>query len=472
MPVFNGKPGQKKGGPPVNVPDHEPPTGYICYRCGEKGHWIQVCPTNDDPEFDNKPRVKRTTGIPRSFLKTVAKPSALVNDGTTDDTKTMGVMVNAEGEYVIAEPDRAAWDKFQEKTKSSAAAQRAAASGDKELQERGLECSIDKRMFVDPMKTPCCEKTYCNDCITDALIVSDFTCPGCGTEEVLIDNLILDKEMGEKIAAYLDEKARIKKEKARSVTPPVKTEPEEVSTQMEQVKEEVKEIKEEAKSPSAVVMNGKSSTRSPSPTSKHGSPAASTATPAVPSGPAASKKRPAEDALENTKVPKGPKAMQQQQQQQVPQQNGNFPAMPGFPGMPMMPFDMSMMNPMAMNPMMMGMPMNMNMPMNPMMSMPMMGGFPGNGQYPNTNMGIGNGMANGGGNMYNNAGAMGFGGNMNGVGRGNGFAGGFQNQQQNSFAAGGNMAGDEDNAYFRKPVNPYRHQGKQKRARPSDYREL
>ena len=56
-----------------NVPDHEPPNGYICYRCGNKGHWIQLCPTNDDPDFDNRPRVKRTTGIPRSFLQKVDK---------------------------------------------------------------------------------------------------------------------------------------------------------------------------------------------------------------------------------------------------------------------------------------------------------------------------------------------------------------------------------------------------------------
>jgi len=176
--------GNRKGGPPQNVPDHEPPVGYICYRCGEKGHWIQACPTNDDPNFDNKPRVKRTTGIPRSFLRTVEKPVALANDGTTDEVKApSGIMVNADGEFVVAEPDKASWELFQAKTKSSAAAQKASASGDKELQERGLECPIDKRMFIDPMKTPCCGKTYCNECITNALIESDFTCPGCQTDE-------------------------------------------------------------------------------------------------------------------------------------------------------------------------------------------------------------------------------------------------------------------------------------------------
>ena len=37
-PVYRGGPNQggfKKNAPPV--PSHPPPTGYICYRCGEKG---------------------------------------------------------------------------------------------------------------------------------------------------------------------------------------------------------------------------------------------------------------------------------------------------------------------------------------------------------------------------------------------------------------------------------------------------
>ena len=28
----------------ANLPDHPPPAGYVCYRCGERGHWIQLCP--------------------------------------------------------------------------------------------------------------------------------------------------------------------------------------------------------------------------------------------------------------------------------------------------------------------------------------------------------------------------------------------------------------------------------------------
>ena len=104
---------------PHRQSDRPLPASYVCYRCGQKGsaaslssapsystscrffsslgHWIQDCPTNNDREWDNKPRIKRTTGIPRSFLKTVEQP--------TDGSLAQGVMVTPEGGYVIAQPD-------------------------------------------------------------------------------------------------------------------------------------------------------------------------------------------------------------------------------------------------------------------------------------------------------------------------------------------------------------------------------
>lgn len=443
-----------------------------------------MCPTNDDPNFDNKPRVKRTTGIPRSFLKTVEKPTALTSDGTTDDTKApSGIMVNADGEFVIAEPDKASWEQFQAKTKSSAAAQKAAASGDKELQERGLECSIDKRMFIDPMKTPCCEKTYCNDCITNALIESDFTCPGCGTEEVLIDNLKPDEEMSAKINVFLDERKAARAEKERSKSPSLKDE------KTESAEPEPIAIKEKTKSPSPTLKSAAAAhpTKSPSPEDKLDIGLTKGLS-------VASKKRPADEILENPKIPKGPKAMQQQEAQrqvQLQQQAmmNSMNVMSGFPNMPSMGFDMSQqfgnngfgmgMNGMNMiNGYGMGMPGNMGMPsmmgmgMNPMMGV---NGFPMNGGFSGIN-----GVSMGVGGIYGNG--LGYGTNMAGIGTatngtlpGNGLSNGgnpgaFSNQQKTVFA--GPVPNEEDNAYFRKPVNPHRHQGRQRRARPSDYREL
>ncbi|KAK7908194.1 hypothetical protein PG985_015497 [Apiospora marii] len=459
-PVY--KPGAKK---PANVPDHDPPNGYVCFRCGRKGHWIQVCPTNDDPEFDNKPRVKRTTGIPRSFLKTVDKSALQQNEGEDGVKPLAGLMVNAEGDYVIAEPDKASWEQFQAKTKTSAAAQKAASEEDKELEEKGLLCAVDKKLFIDPMKTPCCEKTYCNDCITNALIESDFVCPACQTEGVLIDDLKTNEEASKKIQEYLKEKELAAKTKERSKSPTTAQSPKQASPVPDDGTASADTADKKAET-TAASADTTDKTMSPTPsTSQVKSPPTDASNPsATPNPPAngasqaepvhpAPKKRPAEELLENPKIPKAPKAMQKAQQAREMQQNmmgGMMPnmmmnpmmgmnGMNGFPNMPMgMPMGMPMMPNMGMNM------------MNPMMGMNgfNQGGFPNmNGAFGNFggNMGMGN-------NNHNN--------NMNG----------FQHQHPNrpNFTQPSN---DED-AYFRKPVNPGRHQNRQRRNRPSDYREL
>lgn len=451
------KPGAKKA---ANVPDHEPPNGYVCYRCGQKGHWIQVCPTNDNPEFDNRPRVKRTTGIPRSFLKTVDKSTLQQTGADGEEVKPpAGVMVNADGEFVIAEPDKASWDKYQAKTKSSAAAQKVASAGDKELEENGLLCTIDKRMFIDPMKTPCCEKTYCNDCITNALIESDFVCPSCQQDGVLIDDLKPDDETSTKIQAYLKERES-SKAKERSKSPLAVKSPSQASSNNKETPpadpKGQSTAPEKTKSPTPSSAASKSS--SGETTQKSG-------TPVLPSGSSetpkpqdmASKKRPADELLENPKIPKGPKAMQRAQEAKgvpnmMPQgMNGMNGLMPNMMPFPMNGFPQPNM---SMPPMMMGM----NPMMNPMMAM--------NGMFnPAAFQGMNNNGMFGG-----NFGGM----NGNGMGGMNGanMNGGFNHQSQQPHRPNFTTPNNDSDAYFRKPVNPGRHQNRQRRVRPSDYREL
>ncbi|KAI9787536.1 MAG: hypothetical protein M1839_000066 [Geoglossum umbratile] len=503
--AFKGKPQNM-----ANVPNHPPPTGYICYRCGEKGHWIQLCPTNSDPTFDGRPRVKRTTGIPRSFLKTIDKPAALSVDGSSDNTghQPSGVMVNADGDFVIAEPDKASWEQYQAKAKVSAAAEKVAAAGSKDLQDRGLECSIDKRLFVEPMKTPCCGRVYCSDCITNALVESDFVCPGCESSGVLIDDLKADEETEAKVKAYIEEQDKLKREKERSKSPSVKAET--------NPSPKINTKKEEKDKPTMPIVNG-NGVKSSTPTKSSVSPVNL-------------KKRPAEDELENKRTPKGPAAMraepqQQQLQVQQPQQlfnnNSTFNPMDGFvPNVPFNPHQQQFPNSnffpqQDMNQMgyqngngfmaasmggMMGMDQSMVSPMamggystnsgygNGMGTMGTMGGFQHSGSYSGYNGTNGNGMVgpNGGyghsipmqpqpmamGSTMHMNGMNGM--NMNGMQPGVGsmaFNGGtFPNQQRTVFSEP--FPSEEDNAYFRKPVNPHRHQARQRRVRPSDYREL
>ena len=464
-PVHRAGPNKGK---PANLPDHPPPPGYICYRCGEKGHWIMVCPTNDDPAYDGRPRVKRTTGIPRSFLKTVQKPTSLINDGTIDETvQPAGIMVNAEGEWVVAEPDKATWAQFQAKTKVAAVAQEAAARGSKELRDRGLECSIDKRLLVDPTKTPCCQSTFCRDCITNSLLENDLRCPECSTENVPIDDLVPDEQMKTKIRCYEEESAsdQMRRESSKS---PVNGEPQ---TAVHSPPES-----DSIKTPSPQKFQAVSST---------------------------SRKRPPESELQNDRKAPDPagggtktdpaKGIRPDMHQQKPaaassmsanaqpalsngvftmpqsMNNTHFPNMNGFMGMPM-----------NMTP-----AVNMNTPIqNPMLMAhgPFMGNDWSNmwaGGFPQQSMNMGgvgfqNGiMPTGGYSQYNPMGSNFI--NMNSIGMSgegmNGQAiGSFANQQRTTFSA--SKTNEEDSAYIRKPVNPHRHQARRNVQRPADYREI
>jgi protein MPE1 len=408
------------------------------------------------------------------MLAKIDKSAVLAQTDGDESKRPSGVMVDADGDFVVAKTDKATWEKFQAKANTTSA--KAKTAEDKQIEERGLACSLDKKMFVDPMKTPCCRKTFCNDCITNALIESDFVCPACQTEGVLLDDLQPDEEMSEKVQEYLKEQKTAKSPEPASPTrkaedakivETAKTEGE--SKEEPEKTEEAKNDKEQEENSEekSQASGAKDKTKSPTP-----QPAKTNSPPTGPKSMAPQdsdgtktegakpdesnpKKRQADDFLENPRIPKGPRAMQNQQQNQMPSMgmNGMPPNMGGMNGMMGMPPNMNM----GM-PNMMGMPgMNMGMPP-PMMGMPMMG-IPGfNGNF---------GMNSGGGGWD-----MGNMGNMGNMGM-NGFGGGMMNGFQNGMNFGPqNGGGAEEDAYFRKPVNPHRHQNKQRRTRPSDYREL
>lgn len=166
------------------------PPSYVCYRCGQKGHWIQDCPTNNDREFDHKPRIKRTTGIPRSFLKAIENPTA-----------GPGVMVTPEGGYVVAQPDVASWQKHLSRQKQVLT--------ESDVRERTptdptLVCPIDNQLFRDAVKSPCCGTTFCEECIQTHLLEHDFVCPQCTKKVPSLDKLTKDADARNKVTAYIE----------------------------------------------------------------------------------------------------------------------------------------------------------------------------------------------------------------------------------------------------------------------------
>ncbi|KAK7687897.1 hypothetical protein QCA50_009116 [Cerrena zonata] len=198
-PIYNnsrgGAPGRGRGAAPHRQPDRPLPPSYVCYRCGQKGHWIQDCPTNNDRDYDNRPRIKRTTGIPRSFLKAVESP----NTGPIG----AGVMVTPEGGYVVAQPDVASWHK-QVKQVTRPKNLSEADIRERKPTDTSLICTIDNKLLKDPVKTPCCGTVYCEECIQTHLLERDFVCPSCSAKIQSLDKLIPEKAMRAKVGEYIE----------------------------------------------------------------------------------------------------------------------------------------------------------------------------------------------------------------------------------------------------------------------------
>ena len=446
-----------RAGPPKGKPhaasDRPLPQAYVCNRCGEKGHWIWDCPTNNDPTFDGKPRIKRTTGIPRSFLKTIEKPAPLQSDGTSEDKKQpAGVMVNSEGEWVVAEPDQATWDRYQAQNKSSMAAQNAAAEGNKELRDLGLECKLDKRLFVDPTKTPCCGTTFCHECIQNALLDNDLRCPQCSTDNVPIDDLTLDTETAEKVHLY---------SQSRTIAD---HEVQDYQTRVSPHKQlTVEETRIASLSPSQ---------------NKLTQPAITTFLPST------SKKRPADSELANERRPPGPEEPITQYQTSNSNKNSTSEGPHASKTTPRSsdpssfataaankPTSMNNVNSMNGASNLLGMNMDMSLP-NP--SMLPMGPFPGTpwmNMWPMAVQPQGVDMS---GNPFGHVSSQTpF--NFNNQSRPPNLPGtSFNGPQQTKFANQQRSANDEESAYFRKPVNPNRQNLRRNwnQSRPADYREV
>lgn len=221
-------------------PEDMPPPGYICYRCGGRDHWIRNCPTNSDPNFEGK-KIKRTTGIPKSYLKTISKEAAYAaeNNSNPDNQITTNengdlidqqgntYMITESGEYVIAMADSKTWINYQQKQ------QNAAMKARQEFEEKILEC-IEKdgrSEFLDPLAapskrilqtpivmTPCCQSkdklqkmtnySYHRTSLEQLLIENDFHCPNCDAEDIFIDSLVSNEELESQLELYIKEKEK------------------------------------------------------------------------------------------------------------------------------------------------------------------------------------------------------------------------------------------------------------------------
>ena len=122
------------------------PYWYICKKCQQKGHWIEDCPN---------PALRKTTGIPASFLRVV------------DDAAVPGAKIDSKGKIVVSLYDT----RMKHNVKADAPLKPKPPPQD-------LICGLCKELLRDAVLIPCCGMAYCAQCIGEYLL--EDPCPSCG----------------------------------------------------------------------------------------------------------------------------------------------------------------------------------------------------------------------------------------------------------------------------------------------------
>jgi protein MPE1 len=171
--------------------------------CVYIGHYINQCPTNGDKDYDKHPRIKRTTGIPRSFLKVIEEPKNAVKAGTG------GLMVTPKGDIVVAQADSSSWDKHVAKAATTIGLGVSSAGDlldwyDSIPVPKHLACPICQGLLREATITPCCGASFCDECIRVHLMDHDFSCQDCQqTIQNGLDGLIPNVDVRECVDNYV-----------------------------------------------------------------------------------------------------------------------------------------------------------------------------------------------------------------------------------------------------------------------------
>ncbi|NXJ58302.1 RBBP6 ligase, partial [Spizaetus tyrannus] len=154
-----------------------PPPSYTRFCCRKPGHYIKKCPINGDKNFESVPRIKKNTGIPRSFMIEVPN--------------TKGAMLTNSGKYAM-QTIKEAYARGK-KEKPPFLPEEPSSDDDDPVPDELLHL-ICKDIMIDAAVIPCCGNSYCDECIRTALLESEeHICPTCHQTDVLPDALIAYK---------------------------------------------------------------------------------------------------------------------------------------------------------------------------------------------------------------------------------------------------------------------------------------
>ncbi|CAN0876598.1 E3 ubiquitin ligase PQT3-like [Linum grandiflorum] len=126
-----------------------PPNGYVCHRCGIKGHFIQDCPTNGDPNYDHSKRMRASAATPSAAAESEFDRQM---EGISSCKAAAPATSNSSGggSYTVVVPPE-------------------------------LHCPLCRRVMRDAVFVKrCCFRSFCEGCIKDR-VANSKSC-ACGAE--------------------------------------------------------------------------------------------------------------------------------------------------------------------------------------------------------------------------------------------------------------------------------------------------